>query len=392
MRFCEEIKELRNALSFVNSLYNLINASAKRFAIFENICKKSEGSVFRRFCSLSKTRWTVRHHALSVVIENLQEIIQTLLKISDDSSDVKIASQADGLLTLVTNFEFIFCLKFLFRVLSVTDILSKEIQSITLDISSFFSKVEALLHCLSSERNDEYFKRIWEETEDVCNKLSSDGFEIRQPHLHRKRKVPRRLDDGNFQSAFFPTSTEEAYKVNIYYQGLDTTLFNLRQRFSENDYSKIKVISDILLNLKDPLNESSADRIKEFYKMKFEVTTQLRFYHNYAKLNFNNLSPTLSEFVNSFLKHNLSTSIPSILELLEVARSWPITTANAERSFSTLRRLKTYLRTTMGQDRLSGLALMAVEQEVTAQLMEPNELDNLVEKFASSTDRRLNFY
>ncbi|KAJ8895918.1 hypothetical protein PR048_001258 [Dryococelus australis] len=48
-----------------------------------------------------------------------------------------------------------------------------------------------------------------------------------------------------------------------------------------------------------------------------------------------------------------------ILIIFENSLSWPITTVSAERSFSTLRRLKTNLRCTMGEDRLSGLALMA---------------------------------
>ncbi|KAJ8880325.1 hypothetical protein PR048_016792 [Dryococelus australis] len=53
-----------------------------------------------------------------------------------------------------------------------------------------------------------------------------------------------------------------------------------------------------------------------------------------------------------------------IISLFEIALSWPITTESAERSFSSLPCLKTYLRCTMGEGRLSGLVLMAIEQEV----------------------------
>jgi hypothetical protein len=37
----------------------------------------------------------------------------------------------------------------------------------------------------------------------------------------------------------------------------------------------------------------------------------------------------------------------------------PVTVASAERSFSKLRLIKSYLRSTMGQDRLRGLALLS---------------------------------
>ena len=74
------------------------------------------------------------------------------------------------------NFEFIFSLNFLYRVLCVTDILSKELQSEALDISRVFSKVEALMHCLSSDRNEEYFKRMCNNTEKIYNKINTNGY------------------------------------------------------------------------------------------------------------------------------------------------------------------------------------------------------------------------
>ena len=43
----------------------------------------------------------------------------------------------------------------------------------------------------------------------------------------------------------------------------------------------------------------------------------------------------------------------------------PVTSYEAERSFSALRRLKTYLHTTMSQERLNGLALLNVYKSTT---------------------------
>ncbi len=42
--------------------------------------------------------------------------------------------------------------------------------------------------------------------------------------------------------------------------------------------------------------------------------------------------------------------------------------ASAERGFSSLRRIKTYLRSTMTQDRLSNLALLYIEKDLSSQL------------------------
>jgi len=42
----------------------------------------------------------------------------------------------------------------------------------------------------------------------------------------------------------------------------------------------------------------------------------------------------------------------------------PVATCTSERSFPTLRRVKTYLHSTMGSHRLNGLALLNIHREV----------------------------
>jgi hypothetical protein len=52
--------------------------------------------------------------------------------------------------------------------------------------------------------------------------------------------------------------------------------------------------------------------------------------------------------------------VPNIRTLLQLMATLPFATATAERSFSTLRRLKNYLRSTMGEERLNGLAFFCI--------------------------------
>jgi hypothetical protein len=60
----------------------------------------------------------------------------------------------------------------------------------------------------------------------------------------------------------------------------------------------------------------------------------------------------------------------------------PVTTASAERSFSALKRIKTYLRNTTQQERLSSLAIISINE---------NEVDvqKVLENFAKAKDRKL---
>ena len=53
---------------------------------------------------------------------------------------------------------------------------------------------------------------------------------------------------------------------------------------------------------------------------------------------------------------------PNLHQIFSVLLTMPVSSASAERSFSALKRLKIYLRSTMGADRLCGLSLMHIHR------------------------------
>ena len=65
----------------------------------------------------------------------------------------------------------------------------------------------------------------------------------------------------------------------------------------------------------------------------------------------------------------------------------PVTVASMERSFSKLKLIKTYFRTTMSQERLNGLAMISIENEYLDKL----NYDDLIEEFALKNVRKSNF-
>ncbi|XP_075150119.1 zinc finger MYM-type protein 1-like [Haematobia irritans] len=80
---------------------------------------------------------------------------------------------------------------------------------------------------------------------------------------------------------------------------------------------------------------------------------------------------------------------PSIQEALSISLAQPCTTATIERTFSTLRRVKTWLRSTMIESRLNGLCLMSVHRKL---LIENEEkfIEEVLNLFAADK-RRLIF-
>jgi hypothetical protein len=71
--------------------------------------------------------------------------------------------------------------------------------------------------------------------------------------------------------------------------------------------------------------------------------------------------------------------------LLHLLLTLPVSVATAERSFSTLRRLKTWLRSRMTEQRLTGLALMNIHREHSV------SVDAVIDRFAKSKPRLLDF-
>jgi len=65
-----------------------------------------------------------------------------------------------------------------------------------------------------------------------------------------------------------------------------------------------------------------------------------------------------------------------------------VSSANAERSFSALKRVKTYLRLTMAQQRLNNLCIMSIERKLSLALLE--DVSPVVDKFADIKNRRAN--
>ena len=61
--------------------------------------------------------------------------------------------------------------------------------------------------------------------------------------------------------------------------------------------------------------------------------------------------------------------------------------ASCERSFSKLKQIKNYLRSTMGQSRLSDLALLSIESDMVKDI----DFDGVIDRFAALKTRKGKF-
>jgi hypothetical protein len=76
---------------------------------------------------------------------------------------------------------------------------------------------------------------------------------------------------------------------------------------------------------------------------------------------------------------------PNVFRLLQLLATLPVSSTTNECSFSTLKRIKMYLRSTTAEIRLNGLAMMTVHRE------EGIDIQMVINDLAKLGSRRLNF-
>ena len=92
------------------------------------------------------------------------------------------------------------------------------------------------------------------------------------------------------------------------------------------------------------------------------------------------------DFFSWLCKMQLTESTPNLCICLKLYLTVSLSVASCERSFSKLKLIKTYLRNTMGQDRLSALALISIE----GGSLSDEDLEKIISSFAAAKSRKVN--
>ena len=71
---------------------------------------------------------------------------------------------------------------------------------------------------------------------------------------------------------------------------------------------------------------------------------------------------------------------PNLFKLLQVALSISISSATRERSFSSMRRINNWLRSSIAQDRFTFLSILNIERDITNKVNVDDILNKFVEK------------
>ena len=180
-----------------------------------------------------------------------------------------------------------------------------------------------------------------------------------------------------------PVSPEAFYRRNLVIPFLDH-ITELTKRFGPIQQTKVKLLG-LIPSVAATYPPASVTEVGELYKADLPsphlLSTEFRHWKTkYSSAPSQSRPNTLEGALKSCDKEDFSNIFT--LTLLVIACTLPVTTCETERSNGQLKLLKTYLRSTMTEKRLSSLALIKIHQDIAADL----DFDKLVVDFANKQD------
>ena len=180
---------------------------------------------------------------------------------------------------------------------------------------------------------------------------------------------------------------------NTYFEIMESMLSSLHERFANrNDFLFFELFN--VTNFTDyskKFPRNLIDLLDEKYPIFFDtkcLTNELKYF--YIDEDFKKCS-SLNSMLSILFEFKLTSGMPEITKLLQLLLTISLTSVSSERSFSTLNRIRSYLRTTMTLDRLSSLALISIEKRIINMIEEDRELfEKVLQEFAIKK-RRLEF-
>lgn len=242
-----------------------------------------------------------------------------------------------------------------------------------------------------------YFKRIRSEQEfnrfyDATVKIAENHC-IGKPELPRYRQRPARFDEGSSPHEF---PDERAYYRHTYFEACDLLSGELERRFSDQHIPSVLAIERTLLKAANGEDYSGEISIlkESCYKNDIQwsdLSRHLPLLQDVIRKSIPSVKKVTSVQTicdamnsNSIFKEMLS----SVHLLLRLFMTIPISSATSERSFSALRRLFTYLRSSMTEKRLNNCLLLHVHKDLTDSI----DLTLIAKEFIDCNDERKRYF
>ena len=372
----------------VQRTYTLCSASTKRWAILTQFVT---GLTLK---PLSDTRWEARIDSVMTIRYQCGSICDALDKIALTTENAQAKSEAESLVNFIRDYKFLVSLVIWYNILFQVNFVSKDLQHETMDIANGLASFQSLLKWLEAYKVNGFTNAL------IDAKELAEDLEV-EPIFkkHRLRRKKTFFDSESIEPELDP---EKEFKEQFFDKVVDKAQQSLEPRFQQlkEHYELFGFLSKFHDLSKETLRKCTAD---------LEIALTVK---KVSETNAKN--PIIQSDVNGFMlceemealkpimpkkiKHPLEmlkflacndryTAFPNVYIALRIYLTIPVTVASGERSFSKLKLIKNYLRSNMIQDRLSSLAIISIESEISRNL----KMDTIIKDFAEKKARKVHF-
>lgn len=377
---------IRDALDTVKEIAKLIKFSPKRSHLFsqKQIQSETPGVNIKPLCP---TRWTARTGAIEAILSEYTVLMDTLDEVHQTTKDEYVLKAA-GLLSAMEKFSTLFGLKLGYLIFGASETLSRSLQGKDTSIQEAISAVSLAKSFYKRQRTENAFQSFYDDVVITAQKLK-----IGEPQLPRYRRVPRRLDDGSQPHRY---STPKEYFRHQFFEACDLLISELDQRFDQQQLlSPVLTLENLLLEASNGHSyQNHLDSLKiSCYKNDFNsdrLHSQLSLCADMIKQALPTVKcvtsvRTICEAMNT--NNTFKSMLSEVHDLLRLYLTVPITSATSERSFSALRFVLTYLRSTMSEQRLNNCLLLHIHKDITDSL----DITDIGKQFICTPERRSYF-
>jgi hypothetical protein len=339
--------------------------SAKRYDILkEKIMECVPESKRKRIAMLAPTRWVQRHETLIAFKDLLPAILKALEHADRTERSTDASDMQAGLSSISSIFSIIMAenvaghLKFLASILQAKDI----------DLVSAYEEIDRLRNIVTQLLDSkDQFDEIFKEATNLCEQIG-----ITEPTLRYENKKKLEIEVYCEQELFRPY--------------LKALIEGFSKRFGKRQQTAFTLQMLIPARAKELTLEKISDAVAQ-YSVFLPDPSDLKFEITRWKSKWESREEAPTNVTQALADMTTRLAYPNIHALLVVLASLPVSTATAERSFSTLGRIFTDLRATMTPDRVSHLAICSTYKKELDEL----DLDEVVHMFAKMTTRRAEF-
>uniref|UniRef100_A0A8C8DNF5 Zinc finger MYM-type protein 1-like n=1 Tax=Oryzias sinensis TaxID=183150 RepID=A0A8C8DNF5_9TELE len=369
-------RDATNYFGILQKLYSLFSASTQRWAIL----KKHVKVTLKMW---TDTRWESKVKSVEPMRYQSAAVREALLEVRDNTKDPVIKTEAQSLSEEVGSYRFSICTVVWYDILSHIQYVSKMMQSATMQVDiavNLLHKTETALRTYRATG----FVAAETSAKVMCEEMNVKAALQKKRLRSTKHHFTYESSDKRLRDAL------KKLEVEFFNAVVDCTVSAIQERFKT-----LQSVGDTFCVLSN--FQTLSDEVLKSQCQALGATLQ---YNGQSDLDGDELIKELKHLPNlpkqtmtqhdllSFLHDSELTELyPNLWTALRISLTLPVTVAEAERSFSKLKLIKTFLRSSMAQDRLSGLAVISINHTIAEKL----NYDVLIDDFARIKARRAHF-